>query len=131
MDCASYIEHFFPDAVQRSSLAGVPLDVTVGLKVGGAAGGCWSFRWIQGELLPVERGIIDRVEVVYRLDVPTFTEIISGRLSVQEAFFARRVEIGGNIEKGLKLAVLFSQFVREFPFHSTARRETTNACVVA
>jgi thioester reductase-like protein len=131
MNCANYIEHFFPDAVKQSSLVGVPLDVTVALEIAGVAGGCWSFRWKGGELLSVERGVIDRVEVLYRLDVPTFAEIISGRLSVQDAFFARRVEIVGHVEKGLKLAVLFTQFVREFPYHPSVQRETTDAGVVA
>ena len=52
---------------------------------------------------------LDGAEATYRMDVATFVAVVSGRESPQEAFFARRIEIAGNIEKGLKLAVLFGR----------------------
>jgi hypothetical protein len=48
--------------------------------------------------------------------VPTFAAVVSGCASPQAAFAARQIEIAGCIEKGLKLAVLFGQFVRTCPY---------------
>jgi hypothetical protein len=45
-DCACYVEEFFPQAVRRSTLAAVPLDIVVGLEVSGAGGGRWTARWV-------------------------------------------------------------------------------------
>jgi predicted lipid carrier protein YhbT len=68
----------------------------------------------------VQRGQHD-AEVVYRLGANVFGAIVAGRLSAQEAFLARHVEIEGDVEKGLKLAVLFDRLVRQCPYPSSAR----------
>jgi nucleoside-diphosphate-sugar epimerase len=116
MDCARYVETFFPAAARRSALASVPLAVTVAVTVTGRGGGQWSLRWGGGGLMSVRRGREAAADVAYRMDAQTFEAIVRARLSPQDAFFARRVEIEGDVEKGLKLAVLFSHFVEEFPF---------------
>ena len=67
-----------------------------------------------------------RADVVYRTDPVTFDNVVRGRSSPQEAFFARRVEIGGDVEKGLKLAVLFGLFLAEAGRALPARQEATN-----
>jgi thioester reductase-like protein len=122
VDCAHYVEEFFPVAIQRSSLAGVLDNVTVGLEVPGAAGGQWTCCWVQGELVGVQRGR-GTAEVVYRLAPGTFAAVVTGQVSAQEAFFARQIDIEGNVEKGLKLAALFTQLVRECPYPSLPVRE--------
>jgi thioester reductase-like protein len=116
VDCARYVEQFFPEAARRATLARIPLDLTVGVAVTGPGGGRWSCRWAGGSLLDVRRGQDAGADVTYRLDAATFEAIVRGRLSPHDAFLARQVEIGGDVEKGLKLAVLFAQFVRECPF---------------
>jgi hypothetical protein len=118
VDCTHYVEEFFPQALRQSSLAQVPLDLTVGLDVEGPGGGRWTCRWVRGELVSVRRGRHGPVEVAYRLDPATFAAVVRGRLEVQEAFFARRVEIEGDVEKALKLAVLFARLVHECPYPS-------------
>src|SRR5207237_269033 len=102
VDCGRYVEEFFPEAVRRSSLAGLPLDVTVGLEVSGPGGGQWTCRWTAGELAGVWRGRDAEAEVVYRMAPDTFAAVVAGRLPVQEAFFARRIDVEGDVEKGLK-----------------------------
>jgi hypothetical protein len=116
IDCADYVERFFPESVCQSSLALVPLNVTIGLDVFGPGGGRWSCRWIEGELQPVQKKFQGALDVVYRLDCAAFAAVVAGRLPLQEAFLARQIEITGDVEKGLKLAVLFDQFVHEFPY---------------
>ena len=127
VDCAHYVEQFFPAALRQSSLAQVPLDVAVGLDVRGPGGGQWSFRWVSGVLHSVEAGLHDGTDVVYRLDATTFSAVVMRRLPLQEAFFARQIEIDGHVEKGLKLAVLFGQFVQERPYDRSSQ-ESVDAC---
>jgi thioester reductase-like protein len=116
VDCRRYLEEFFPEAVRRASLAGVPLDVRVALDVSGRGGGRWSFFWRAGELQPVQRGLTGDATVAYRLDAATFSAIALGKLTFPEAFFARRIEILGEMEKGLKLAALLARFMAECPY---------------
>jgi thioester reductase-like protein len=129
IDCVRYVEEFFPEAIRRSPLASVPLDVTIGLDVRGQPDGQWTFRWVGGELAGIHRGHIEG-EVVYRLDIDTFAVVVAGRLDVQEAFFARQIDIEGDIEKGLKLATLFMLLVREFPLSSSPAPRAEHATVV-
>jgi thioester reductase-like protein len=119
VDCAHYVEEFFPRAIERSSLAGVLDDVTIGLDVLGPAGGQWTCRWVGSELFGLQRGVL-AAPVVYRLAPGTFAAVVTGRVSVQEAFFARQIDIVGDVEKGLKLAALFTHLVRECPYPSPA-----------
>jgi hypothetical protein len=125
VDCARYVEEFFPRAARESALARVPLDLTVGLDVRGAGGGQWTCRWAGGELLEVRPGLAPGAAISYRTDAATFDEIVRGRTGPQEAFFARRVEIEGDPEKALKFAALLEQFVRECPYAPEA--EVTDA----
>jgi nucleoside-diphosphate-sugar epimerase len=127
IDCRRYVEEFFPEAVPRSSLARLPIAVTVGLHVHGAGGGRWWFRCGGGRVLEVRRGTERGAEVVYRMDGPTFEAVVTGRQTPQDAFLARRIEIEGDVEKALKLAVLFGHFVAECPFAPAPHREATDA----
>jgi Male sterility protein/SCP-2 sterol transfer family len=117
LDCADYIERFLPAAARRSLLARVVgLSVTVGLEVSGPGGGRWSCRWDKGDLTQVSRGPADGAAVTYRTDAPTFAAVVQGRTTAQQAFFTRRIGIEGDVEKALKLAVLFECFVKENPY---------------
>jgi predicted lipid carrier protein YhbT len=80
-------------------------------------------------MVTVQRGCL-AAEVVYRLDPATFAAVVAGRLDVQEAFLNRQIEIEGDLEKGLKLAVLFAQLVRECPYPPVAIREVNHAATV-
>ena len=64
-------------------------------------------------------------EVIYKTNTATFTAIVEGRLKPQQAFFEQRIEIRGDVEMGLKLAVLFDQFLKENP--APQRREAMDA----
>jgi nucleoside-diphosphate-sugar epimerase len=131
-DCAAYIEQFFPARAQRSELAGaIALDLTVALDIRGAGGGQWSCRWTHGALERVTRGLDEQASVAYRTDVATFDAIVRGELAPQEAFFTRRVAIEGDVEKALKLAVLFGHFVREFPYRAPKCVEVNDAAPVS
>jgi thioester reductase-like protein len=114
--CADYVERFFPESAGRSSLARVPLDVSLGLEVRGPGGGRWAVRLRPGEPPSVTPGPAAGSAVVYRTDGATFEAVVRGRQTPQQAFFEHRIEIVGDVERALKLAVLFGEFVRECPY---------------
>jgi thioester reductase-like protein len=127
LDCAHYVEQFFPESACRSPLARVPLTILLGLHIRGSGGGCWSCRWRDGKLVQVSRDLAPDAAVIYHTDTATFEAVIQGRQTPQDAFGARQIEIEGDIEKGLKLAVLFEEFVKEFPYRPPHRREAVHA----
>jgi thioester reductase-like protein len=126
-DCADYLETFFPEAARKSVLARIPLTVTVGLDIRGPGGGQWLCRWADGELLAVRRAACSTADVTYQLDVPTFMAVVRGTITPQEGFFERRIEIAGDVETALKLAVLFGQLAEEFPYGPQPRQEARDA----
>jgi thioester reductase-like protein len=127
LDCAGYVEEFFPESVVRSVLSQMPVEVTLGLDVRGAGGGRWTLMLRPGAPVEIRRGTTAAAPIVYRLDPETFVAIVRGRETPREAFFKRRVEILGDVEKGLKLAVLFGEFVSEFPYPQSPVPEVADA----
>jgi thioester reductase-like protein len=123
VNVAHYLESYFPRKAWQSILAELPLDIVVGIDVRGNQGGKWSCEWRGGDLMSVTRGLRSDTELTYRTDATTFAAVVRGRQSPQEAFFARQIEVSGNVEKALKLAVLFDRFVTEFPYHPPVRWE--------
>jgi hypothetical protein len=86
----------------------------------------WSLHVEDGTLQAVSNNGMT-TDCRYLLDVPTFLEIVGGRLNPQQAFFARRVEITGNVETGLRVAAVLGQFFRKHPFESGKGRVTCDA----
>ena len=125
IDAANYLECFFPEKFPQSALAELSLDLIVAFDIQGPR---WPMvvRWRSGELVSVGRGLRSDTEVIYRIDSATFAEVACGRLAPHDAFFAQEIEITGDIEKALKLAVLFGQFVQEFPYRPLNCREKVN-----
>ena len=116
VNCSDYVERFFPESAPHSRLARLPLNAIVALDIEGNGGGQWSCEWQAGRLVDVRRGIRSEAEATFQLNIATFAAIVEGTLTPPDAFFARRIEIHGHIEKALKLAVLFGNFVQEFPY---------------
>lgn len=54
--------------------------------------------------------------VRFLVDEPVFFEIVTGSLSPQKAFFARRTDIRGSLFEGMKLAKLLSLFFTQYPY---------------
>jgi predicted lipid carrier protein YhbT len=112
--CANYIEEVFPKQAQRSQLAReARLDLTVSIELKGPGGGEWSCQWCKGELVGVRHGLCDKAAVVYHSDAATFEKLIQGRATAQDAFLEEKITITGNLETGLKLAVLLGKFLAE------------------
>jgi predicted lipid carrier protein YhbT len=114
--CAEYIEQIFPVQANQSSIAReAGLDLTACFDLIGIAGGQWSVQWKAGELVGVRRGLDPSAVVTYHTDPTTFEAVVTGRETPQQAFFAQRLEITGDLETALKLAMLFLQFIADNP----------------
>jgi thioester reductase-like protein len=126
--CAEYIEQFFPKQARRSRLAReAGLDLTVCIDVRGPGGGQWSCRWSKGEFIDARRGLEDAAAVTYHTDTATFQAVVSGAQTPQEAFFEQRIAMTGDMETGLKLAVLLGQFLAENPAPHCDEMEVVDA----
>jgi hypothetical protein len=53
---------------------------------------------------------------LFRLDTPTLLEVVAARVAPAEAFFARRIDLEGDMELGLKLSTVLAPFFEGFPF---------------
>ena len=80
--------------------------------------------------LTIRRGVLENisdngldVECAFTVNFATFQKITAGTLAPQEAFFRRDIEIGGDIETGLKLATVLSAFFKKYPFFPDTRHE--------
>jgi len=114
IDPRQYIEEIFPQAARQSPLAqAAGLNVVVALDVQGPEGGQWTCRWVEGELAFVRPGLDKVADVLYRMTPAALEDVVLGRHSAQAAFFDRRIEVEGDVEKALKLAVLFGHFLAE------------------
>lgn len=113
-ECAHYLECVLPQQVQHSPLArALPAGFRFALDIRGASGGQWSFRCGGEEILSIERSIRSVPEVIYRIDAETFLRLIRGQQSAQKAFLEGQIEIEGDMEKALMLAMFIEQFLAE------------------
>jgi len=130
VDCRQFMEEIFPQRARQSPLGrAAGLNLAVGIDVRGHGGGQWTLEWSAGELAVVRKGLAECMEIVYHIDEDTFDDLIGGRQTPPEAFFARRIEVDGDLEKALKLAVLFGQFLHESQNQSLRNKEVADVAV--
>jgi predicted lipid carrier protein YhbT len=77
----------------------------------------------------VQRGLNPGAALTYRMDAPTFEGLIRGRQTAQRAFFNGGVEIHGDMEKALQLAMLIDQFLLERTPRPAQQMEAPHALV--
>jgi len=126
VNCTHYFEHFLPSVAQRSALADVPVEATIGLTISEPGGGQWSVT-LGGGSVVVRRGATANADATYIVDKETFAAVVCGRLPPHDAFMAHRIEITGDLEKALLLAVLFGKLAEEFPYKDALTSEATDA----
>ena len=114
----NYFEHFLPKVIGRSIFADLDnLNIVVSFFITDSVPE-WTITLKGGQLMRIEKGSSSPHEISYVLDGETLLEIVSGVLSPQKAFFLGRVKIRGDKLKGLKLAMIFDRFIKEYPFSS-------------
>jgi thioester reductase-like protein len=123
-----YLEQFLPERAQHFLLTHqLPIDLHFALDIRGPGGGRWTYRLAGGVVVEQKHGPDTGAAVVYRTDAATFARLVRGRQTLQEAFFEGRIEIDGDLERALKLAFLFQQFLAEYPYPSFSREENRHA----
>jgi thioester reductase-like protein len=128
-DFAHYLECVLPGRLRQFSLAhALPRDLHFALDIRGACGGQWSCRWMDDNLI-VRRGLDADAVVIFRIESSAFEELLQGRQTPQKAFFDGRIEIDGDTEKALKLALFIEQFLAESSTPPARRTEVFHAGV--
>jgi thioester reductase-like protein len=112
-ELAHYLESILPARMQVSPLGeALPPGLLFVLDVRGPNGGQWSFR-CDRRSLRVWRGRAAHADVAYCLDAPALADVIHRRQTAQHAFFEGRIDIEGDAEKAMKLALLIEQFLAQ------------------
>jgi thioester reductase-like protein len=126
LDLSHYLECVLPEQVSQSQVArALPCGLRFALVIQGPGGGQWSYT-CGDRMLLVQRGFVPGVSLTYRLDVPTFAGLVQGRLSARQGFFDGRIEIEGDMEKALLLALLIEQFFTERADRPEQQKEMPN-----
>ena len=120
-DAAAFVraylqEHLEPRVGRRliPNIAG--LDSTFDLEVYGTRVGRLSVAIEDGVLARVQLGPGDGVRVTFCVDQDSFRAIVEDRLAPVPAFLDGRVEIEGDVEEGLRLAGILSEFFALHPY---------------
>jgi predicted lipid carrier protein YhbT len=91
------------------------LNAGFAIKITNAQNDRWRIQLKDGRLVGLQNDT-GTVECSFETSATTFRKVAEGRLSPQKAFFDRKVEITGDIEKALKVAAALSQFFVAYPF---------------
>jgi thioester reductase-like protein len=126
--CAEYLEQTFPRQARQSRLGReAGLDLTLAIEVRGPGGGQWSCTWKAGEFVGTRPGLADDAVVTYHTSTTTFHALLTGQITPHDAFFEQQISITGDLETGLKLAVLFGKFLTETATNVPHRPEVMDA----
>jgi len=86
---------------------------------------CISEVPLKSWFLQIDHGRLENISLngtvsqcTFQVDGNTFERIITGKLAPQQAFFQKKVDIKGNIEKGLTLATVLATFFRKYPYQA-------------
>jgi thioester reductase-like protein len=75
----------------------------------------WVLEIKQGKLLSISPDSA-MAECSYWMDPATFEKIVRGVYRPEEAFFDGRINIQGNMEKGLRVAAALAEFCKTYPY---------------
>lgn len=126
-DLAHYLEHVLPEQLRKSRVARVlPPGLHFAIDIKGQHGGQWACRCGDGRI-HVQRGLESDTLLTYRMDAPTFEDLMRGRQTTRQAFFDGRIEIAGDTEKALMLAMLLEDFLEERQRRPVHKTETFHA----
>lgn len=75
----------------------------------------WHLQLCDGRLTEIAHKGTD-ADCRYVLDVATLLDVVRAKVTPQDAFFKMRIEIEGNIERGLELSVVLENFFKQYPY---------------
>ncbi len=115
-DLGTYFDDFLPGLMGRLLIEDLhDLTACFAISVTDESGPPWR--------IAIEAGRITHVgtdgpepECCFVLNRETLREVIAARCAPAEAFFERRIEVEGDIERGLVLSTVLEPFFQRFPF---------------
>lgn len=111
-----YFAEFLPGIVGQLLMEDLKsLTCQVEIDVTDSGDAPWRLAVEQGRLTQVTRKGPDP-QCRYVLDLDTLMDIVTAKCSPQDAFFEMRIEIEGDIERGLELSTVLGAFFERFPF---------------
>jgi len=111
-----YFREFLPELFGRLLIADLEsLTTCFAIDVTDVEGPPWRVRVERGRLVHVGHAG-DEPLCTFQLDGATLLEVVAARVPPAEAFFARRIELDGDLELGLKLSTVLAPFFESFPF---------------
>jgi len=112
----AFFERFLPTNVALSKIGRLSqLNVDVRFQIEGGVDGDWWCRFRNGRVVEVRRAPGLSADVVFRTTPVAFWRAVGGEVTGPEMFLSGDARIEGDIERGLKFAMILEQFVREFP----------------
>jgi thioester reductase-like protein len=124
-ELAEYLEDILPAQMQRSRLAAaLPPDLAFVIDILGR--GRWTCR-CRDRALDMRSGVDADADFTYRLEAQVFNNLIRGRETAQHAFLQGHIQIDGDMEKALKMAMLIEEFLAETTGRLPQRREELRA----
>lgn len=111
---AAYFEDFLPQHVERSKIGRLSqLSVDVRFHIAGGLDGDWWCRFRHGKVDDVRRTGGRSADVIYRTTPIAFWRAVAGEVTGAELFLSGDATLEGDIERGLKFAMILEEFVRE------------------
>lgn len=115
-DPGAYFRDFLPGLMGRLLVEDLhDLTACFEIAVSDAADPPWRIAVEQGRIVHVGAdGPVPECRFV--LDTNTLLDVVTARCVPAEAFFERRIEVEGDIERGLVLSTVLEPFFQRFPF---------------
>ncbi len=111
-----YFDSFLPRIVGQLLLPDLrSLSVHAEIVVTDSGDPSWHLHLRDGRLMEIAHNGPE-ADCRYVLDVATVLDVVRARVTPQDAFFNMRIEIEGNIERGLELSVVLESFFERFPY---------------
>lgn len=112
----AYFERFLPRGVERSRIGRLSqLDVDVRFQIDDADDGDWWCRFRNGRVTETRRTEGRIADLIYHTTPMAFWRAVAGEITGAELFLSGDAQIEGDIERGLKFAMILEEFVRECP----------------
>lgn len=112
-----YFQEHLPQFTQKPLSPGAD-DITCsfGYRMSDVPAASWVL-WLQNGVLDSFEHAAGPAQCWFNCNAQTFLDIASGVLPPQDAFFAKEVDIEGDLELGLMLSVILGPFFAQNPFH--------------
>lgn len=114
-EVAAYFNDFLTSRLNSTLVPGLQ-SLTASFKIALKESSDWYWSMVieQGVLTQLNRNG-QATECGFVIDLPTFYDVVSSRITPQQAFFKQLIQINGDVEIGLKAANLLGDFFRQNP----------------